>query len=75
MTSGRLRSARSRPSWFALAHDALVDDRHEGLTFDAWYQLALTPYDPKAECLTLGSVESARPSRLWVIHAILRVRR
>jgi ubiquinone/menaquinone biosynthesis C-methylase UbiE len=46
------------PGGRVLIHDFMVDDRHEGPSFAAWYLLAAILDNPKAECLTPGFVES-----------------
>lgn len=48
-----------RPGGLVLVHDFMVDDRHEGPAFAAWYLLASMPDNPQAECLTPGFVETA----------------
>jgi hypothetical protein len=51
--------AALKPGGLVLVHDFMVDDRHEGPAFAAWYLLASMPDNPKAECLTPGFVETA----------------
>jgi 2-hydroxy-4-(methylsulfanyl)butanoate S-methyltransferase len=48
-----------RPGGLVLVHDFMVDDRHEGPGFAAWYLLAAMLDNPQAECLTPGFVETA----------------
>lgn len=48
-----------RPGGLVLVHDFMVDDRHEGPAFAAWYLLAAIPDNPQAECLTPDFVEAA----------------
>ena len=48
-----------QPGGLVLVHDFMVDDRHEGPAFAAWYLLASMPDNPQAECLTPGFVETA----------------
>jgi 2-hydroxy-4-(methylsulfanyl)butanoate S-methyltransferase len=40
------------PGGIVLVHDFMVDDRHEGPAFAAWYLLAAILDNPTAECLT-----------------------
>lgn len=46
-----------KPGGLVLVHDFMVDDRHEGPAFAAWYLLASIPDNPHAECLSPGFVE------------------
>ena len=46
-----------KPGGLVLVHDFMVDDRHEGPAFAAWYLLASLPDNPHAECLSPGFVE------------------
>jgi ubiquinone/menaquinone biosynthesis C-methylase UbiE len=48
-----------KPGGLVLVHDFMVDNRHDGPAFAAWYLLASMPDNPKAECLTPGFVETA----------------
>jgi hypothetical protein len=48
-----------KPGGLVLVHDFMVDDRHDGPNFAAWYLLGSTLDNPKAECLTPGFVEGA----------------
>jgi 2-hydroxy-4-(methylsulfanyl)butanoate S-methyltransferase len=48
-----------RPGGLVLVHDFMVDDRHEGPVFAAWYLLAAMLDNLQAECLTPGFVEAA----------------
>ncbi len=50
--------AALKPGGLVLVHDFMVDDRHEGPSFAAWYLLASLPDNPQAECLTPGFVET-----------------
>ena len=50
-----------------LVHDFMVDDRHEGPAFAAWYLLAAMLDNPHAECLTPGFVEGALRDAGFVI--------
>jgi hypothetical protein len=51
--------AALKPGGLVLVHDFMVDDKHEGPNFAAWYLLAALPDNPQAECLTPGFVEGA----------------
>ncbi len=56
-----------KPGGLVLVHDFMVDDRHEGPSFAAWYLLAALPDNPDAECLTPGFVEAALRDAGFVI--------
>ena len=56
-----------KPGGLVLVHDFMVDDRHEGPAFAAWYLLAALPDNPDAECLTPGFVEAALRDAGFVI--------
>jgi 2-hydroxy-4-(methylsulfanyl)butanoate S-methyltransferase len=47
-----------KPGGLVLVHDFMVDDRHEGPSFAAWYLLAAMLDNPRAECLTPAFVET-----------------
>ena len=57
-TLARRAFAALKPGGLVLVHDFVVDDRHEGPSFAAWYLLAALPDNPQAECLTPGFVET-----------------
>jgi ubiquinone/menaquinone biosynthesis C-methylase UbiE len=56
-----------RPGGLVMVHDFMVDDRHEGPAFAAWYLLASLPDNPQAECLTPGFVETVLRDAGFVI--------
>lgn len=58
-TLARRAFAALRPGGLVLVHDFMVDDRHEGPGFAAWYLLAAMLDNPQAECLTPDFVETA----------------
>jgi predicted O-methyltransferase YrrM len=51
--------AALKPGGLVLVHDFMVDDRHDGPAFAAWYLLASMIDNAEAECLTPGFVEGA----------------
>ena len=51
--------AALKPGGLVLVHDFMVEDRHDGPAFAAWYLLAAMLDNPQAECLTPGFVEGA----------------
>lgn len=51
--------AALKPGGLMLVHDFMVEDRHDGPAFAAWYLLAAMLDNPQAECLTPGFVEGA----------------
>lgn len=57
-TLARNAFAALKPGGRVLVHDFMVDDRHEGPPFAAWYLLAAIPDNPEAECLTPSFVEA-----------------
>lgn len=66
-TLARRAFAALRPGGLVLVHDFMVDDRHEGPDFAAWYLLAAMLDNPQAECLTPGYVEAALRDAGFVI--------
>lgn len=56
-----------RPGGLVLVHDFMVDDRHDGPAFAAWYLLAAMLDNPQAECLTPGFVEAVLSDAGFVI--------
>jgi hypothetical protein len=47
-----------KPGGLVLIHDFMVDDRHEGPAFAAWYLVGSILDNPEAECLSPGFVET-----------------
>ena len=66
-TLARRAFAALRPGGLVLVHDFMVDDRHEGPGFAAWYLLAALLDNPRAECLTPGFLEGALRDAGFVI--------
>jgi hypothetical protein len=67
--------AALKPGGLVLVHDFMVDDRHEGPAFAAWYLLASLPNNPHAECLTPGFVIEGTANMLDEITQLTRARR